>query len=117
MPDCSIALFSYGTLQEPEVQLANYGRLIEGEADALRGYVLAQLAIENPHVIAVSGKAVHTIARPTGDPADRIAGTVLSLTAPELEASDAYEDPEYTRVQVRLESGRTALVYVAKTQD
>lgn len=112
MNDRSIALFSYGTLQQPEVQLANYGRLVEGEADALPGYVLAQLEIENPHVVAVSGKAVHAIARQTGDPRDRVDGTVLLLTQAELQASDAYEVDAYRRVEARLESGRIAFVYV-----
>jgi hypothetical protein len=112
MDDRSIALFSYGTLQQPQVQLANYGRLIEGQADALPGYRLAQLAIEDPHVIALSGKGVHTIARYTGDPRDRVDGTVLLLTQAELETSDTYEVDAYRRVEARLESGRMAFVYV-----
>ena len=33
----TIRLLSYGTLQQREVQLANYGRELEGEADVLRG--------------------------------------------------------------------------------
>ena len=112
MDDRLIPLFSYGTLQQPEVQLANYGRLIEGQADGLPGYALAQLNIENPHVVALSGKAVHTIARPTGDPRDRVGGTVLLLTEAELEATDTYEVDAYQRVEARLESGRIAFVYV-----
>lgn len=114
MNDRSIALFSYGTLQQPEVQLANYGRLVEGQADALPGYVLTQLKIENPQVVALSGKAVHTIARQTNDPRDRIDGTVLFLTQAELEASDRYEVDAYRRVEATLESGRTAFVYVGE---
>ena len=31
-------LFSYGTLQQDEVQLATFGRLLEGRKDALPGY-------------------------------------------------------------------------------
>jgi len=31
----TVRLFSYGTLQQREVQLANYGRELEGAADAL----------------------------------------------------------------------------------
>lgn len=114
MDDRSIALFSYGTLQQPEVQHANYGRLIEGQADVLPGYVLAQLQIEDPHVVAVSGKATHTIARQTGNPRDRIDGTVLFLTQAELDASDKYEVEAYRRVEARLESGRIAFVYIGQ---
>jgi len=108
----TIALFSYGTLQDPKVQLATYGRLVGGNADSLAGYVLVKLVINDPHVISVSGKDVHTIARFTGDPTDRISGTVLQLTPAELVSSDDYEADAYARTEVTLKSGRTAFVYV-----
>ena len=108
-----IALFSYGTLQQREVQLANYGRELEGKPDALIGYRLEQLVIDDANVIEVSGKAVHTIARATGDAADRISGTVLELTEAELRSTDAYEAKAYSRIEVSIESGRNAFVYVA----
>jgi len=108
----TIALFSYGTLQDPKVQLATYGRLIDGEPDSLPGYVLVQLVIDDPYVISVSGKEVHTIARRTGDPANRVPGTILMLTPAELVSSDDYEAEGYARTEVTLESGRRAFVYV-----
>ena len=108
----TIALFSYGTLQDPKVQLATYGRLIDGEQDSLPGYVLVQLVIDDPYVISVSGKEVHTIARRTSDPADRVSGTILMLTPAELVSSDDYEAEGYARTEVTLESGRRAFVYV-----
>src|SRR5436305_1901143 len=105
-------LFSYGTLQQREVQLATYGRTLSGGGDTLAGYRLQPLAISNPHVIAISGKAVHTIACRTGDPADRIEGMLFELSEAELEATDAYEVDAYARAEVTLESGRTAWAYV-----
>jgi gamma-glutamylcyclotransferase (GGCT)/AIG2-like uncharacterized protein YtfP len=108
----SIALFSYGTLRQPEVQLANYGRLLDGQADALLGHRLIPVEITNPEVVRVSGKAVHTIAVASGDPADRIAGIVFLLSEAELAATDAYETESYARVEAMLESGRSAWVYV-----
>lgn len=108
-----IALFSYGTLQQPEVQLANYGRELEGRPDTLIGYRLEQLVIDDPNVVEVSGKAVHTIARATGDTAERITGTVFELSEAELRSTDAYETQAYSRIEVSLESGRIAFVYVA----
>jgi gamma-glutamylcyclotransferase (GGCT)/AIG2-like uncharacterized protein YtfP len=108
----TVALFSYGTLQQREVQLATYGRELEGAADVLAGYRLADLVIGDPHVVHVSGKAVHTIARATGNPADRISGIVFELTGAELAATDAYEVDSYSRLELRLASGRTAWVYV-----
>jgi hypothetical protein len=107
-----VLLFSYGTLQLPRVQMANYGRLLEGRPDALAGYVLRPLPIGDAEVVRVSGLAVHTIACRTGDPADRIAGTVFTLTRAELEATDAYEVDVYGRVEAILESGARALLYV-----
>lgn len=112
-----ISLFSYGTLQQRDVQLANYGRELSGLADTLTGYRLEPLAIRDPEVVRISGKAVHTIARASGDPADRISGTVFSLTEQELAATDAYEVAVYGRVEVTLESGRTAWVYVGPPFD
>ena len=108
----TVPLFSYGTLQLAEVQLATYGRLLDGAPDVLAGYRLAPIAIASPDVVAVSGLAVHTIARPTGDPADRVPGVVFQLTAEELAATDDYEGDAYARVEVRLASGASAFVYV-----
>jgi hypothetical protein len=105
------ALFSYGTLQQPEVQLANYGRELEGSADVLVGYRLAPLTISDASVLALSGKAVHWIARASGDPADRIAGMLFHLSDAELAASDAYEVADYSPVEAALESGSWAWVY------
>jgi gamma-glutamylcyclotransferase (GGCT)/AIG2-like uncharacterized protein YtfP len=107
-----IALFSYGTLQLPEVQRAKHGRLLDGEADALLGYRSVALEISDPEVVRISGKAVHTIARRTGDSADRVAGMVFQITEAELEATDAYETDAYARTEAELESGRVAWVYV-----
>ena len=107
------ALFSYGTLQLPAVQQATYGRLLDGEPDALVGYRLVELVIDDPAVVRLSGKTVHTIAEQSGDPADRVAGTLFELSEAELAASDRYEVDAYRRVEVTLESGRTAFAYVS----
>jgi gamma-glutamylcyclotransferase (GGCT)/AIG2-like uncharacterized protein YtfP len=110
-----VGLFSYGTLRQREVQLATYGRELEGTPDTLAGYRLASLIISDPDVVTLSGKPVHTIARATGNPADRITGMLFELSDAELEASDAYEVDAYRRVAVTLESGRDAWVYAAAT--
>lgn len=113
----SVRLFSYGTLQLSEVQVANYGRRLDGEPDALPGYRLVPIEIDDPDVVRISGKAVHTIACATGDTNDRVAGTAYLLTEAELAATDAYETDAYIRAEVTLESGRTALVYVGPPLD
>ena len=108
-----IPLFSYGTLRQESVQRATFGRRLEGRPDVLAGFALSPMAITDPHVIATSGSAVHTIARPSGNPADRIAGIVFTLAPAEIEAADRYEAGPIERIRVRLESGAEAFVYVA----
>jgi hypothetical protein len=110
--EAGVLLFSYGTLQMPQVQRATYGRLLEGRADVMIGYRLAPLTITDAKVVALSGAPVHMIACRTSDPADRIAGVVYTITAAELEATDDYEGDAYARIEVGLESGATAFVYI-----
>jgi gamma-glutamylcyclotransferase (GGCT)/AIG2-like uncharacterized protein YtfP len=107
-----IALFSYGTLRQRDVQLANYGRLLDEQADVLPGYRLIPVEITDPDVVRVSGKAVHTIAVASGDPADRVPGAIFALSEAELAVTDSYETDAYARIETTLESGRTAWVYV-----
>lgn len=109
-----VALFSYGTLQQREVQLGTFGRELTGTPDAMIGYRLVELIISDPRVVQLSGKGVHKIAVATGNPADRIDGTVFELTQAELDAGDRYEVDAYTRVEVMLESGRTGWAYVGR---
>ncbi|GAA4581489.1 gamma-glutamylcyclotransferase [Planotetraspora phitsanulokensis] len=111
-----ISLFSYGTLQDPAVQTANFGRLLEGRPDALPGYKSSIVQITDPEVLAVSGAAWHPIVTATGDPADQVQGTVFRITESELAAADEYEVSDYTRIRVTLLSGTHAWVYVEADQ-
>jgi hypothetical protein len=108
----TVRLFSYGTLQLRDVQIANYGRPLDGVADVLAGYRLVALTITDPEVVRISGKPVHTIAIETGDPDDRVPGLVFALTEAELAATDRYEVDAYGRAEVTLDSGTRAFVYV-----
>jgi gamma-glutamylcyclotransferase (GGCT)/AIG2-like uncharacterized protein YtfP len=110
--DRTVLLFSYGTLQLAEVQMAQFGRLLEGSDDAMPGYGLSQVEITDPEVIRKSGSRFHPIVTATGNPADEIAGKVFALNEAELAAADAYEVADYKRVLVTLRSGRAAWVYV-----
>jgi hypothetical protein len=112
MKKTEVALFSYGTLQLPDVQRATFGRLLDGPPDSLAGYRLEPLLITSPEAVALSGAEVHMIARRTGRPEDRISGRVFAITRAELEAADAYETDAYARVEVALVSGTRALVYL-----
>jgi gamma-glutamylcyclotransferase (GGCT)/AIG2-like uncharacterized protein YtfP len=110
--DLTVPLFSYGTLQLPGVQRATYGRLLEGRPDVMTGYRLVPLTITSPEVVALSGDPVHLIACRTGNPADRIHGVVYTITPAELEATDDYEGDAYARIELALESGARAVVYI-----
>jgi hypothetical protein len=105
-------LFSYGTLRQLNVQLAIFGRALEGRADVLAGYTISPLEITDAAVIATSGTAQHTIARESDNVRDELPGTVFRLTQAELAAADAYEVTDCKRVAVRLGSGIDAFVYV-----
>jgi hypothetical protein len=105
-------LFSYGTLQQENVQLATFGRRLEGVADALPGYASFLVEITDPQVLATSGERFHPIVRETGNPADGVPGTVFTITGAELAAADDYEVSDYRRVLVRLASALDAWVYV-----
>ena len=109
--EADVRLFVYGSLRDPNVQRALFGREVEGRCDALPGYQLGEVTIDDADAIAKSGSATHRIVRATGDPADRVEGQVLRLSAVELAAADAYETKDYARVAVRLESGIEAFVY------
>ena len=105
-------LFSYGTLQQRDVQLATFGRELHGTTDALLGFAQSMVRIEDAEVVKTSGKTNHPIVRHTGVADDRVVGTVFEITDEELANADKYEVSDYKRVAAPLASGRTAWVYV-----
>lgn len=107
-------LFAYGTLQTEPVQLSTFGRRLDGTVDALVGYRLKLIRIEDQDFVTASGTADHRNLEFTGDPADSVEGTVFKVTPSELEQSDAYEPDEYKRVLVQLRSGVKAWVYLRR---
>lgn len=110
-------LFSYGTLQQENVQLATFGRKLQGRPDALCGYRLDQIEILDAAVVATSGKTHHPMLVHTGLQADRVEGTVFLLTLQEIQQADAYEVAAYQRAQIMLDSGQNAWIYLdARTQ-
>ena len=106
-------LFSYGTLQQEEVQLSTFGRKLGGTRDVLIGYRRTVVEIDNPAFVTLSGTSQHKNVEFTGSAIDEVAGTVLSLTKAELAKADDYEaGADYHRVPVELKSGAKAWVYL-----
>jgi gamma-glutamylcyclotransferase (GGCT)/AIG2-like uncharacterized protein YtfP len=110
--NATIHLFSYGTLQLESVQMSNFGRLLDGQDDAMLGYRREMLEITDPEVIRTSGERFHPVISPSDNLEDEVPGKVFLITAAELEAADRYEVSDYKRVNVRLKSGISAWVYV-----
>ena len=106
-------LFAYGTLQQEAVQLATFGRKLEGKADAVCSYSLRMIHVADADFVAASGTANHRNLEFTGDPADVVEGTAFIVTSTELQQADAYEPTGYTRHLVQLRSGLTAWVYLS----
>ena len=107
------SLFSYGTLQLDRVQLSTFGRLLQGHGDELLGAEPSLVRIEDPHVVAETGKTHHANVVFNGRSDSRVSGTVFEVSDAELESADQYEQrAAYTRVAVILASGTQAWVYV-----
>lgn len=106
-------LFSYGTLQKAEVQLAVFGRRLEGQPDSLFGYILKTIQIEDEEFARKHGAQQRNL-HFTGINSDTVEGTVLRMTKKELELADGYEPAEYQRVLIKLNSGLDAWVYLVR---
>lgn len=105
-------LFSYGTLRLPEVQMALFGRLIDGEEDAMTGWSQRMIEMTDPEVIAKSGMRWHPLVEPSDNPDDAVTGMAFTITDADLASADAYE-VDYRRLSVTLRSGRQAWFYGA----
>lgn len=103
-------LFSYGTLQQKDVQVSLFGRVLAGSTDTLPGFRLSVLKVSDEEFARTSGKSEHAVVAP--DPTGAVFGAAFELTEQELANADRYEPVEYTRVLAKLESGRQAWVYV-----
>lgn len=110
--DATENLFSYGTLQKEEVQLATFGRRLPGRPETLIGYILKVIQIRDEDFAGKNGAQQHNL-HFTGIDSDGVNGMVFSVTKSELELADSYEPAEYKRVRVKLSSGLDAWVYLS----
>src|SRR5688500_11277738 len=115
-PEETQHLFAYGTLQTEAVQVAIFGRKLEGKPDVLIGYRLTMMPTQDQNFAASSGATHHRTLKLTGSPSDLVEGTVFNVTKKDLEQADAYEPFDYKRVLVQLNSGTQASVYLKVDQ-
>ena len=113
---CAVAMpliFSYGTLQEGPVQLATFGRLLQGERDHLVGFELSDVEIDDPGLATTRGGTHYANLTYSGRKDSRVKGMVFEITEAELTAADEYEKrAHYQRRPEKLASGRLAWTYV-----
>jgi hypothetical protein len=110
-------LFSYGSLQQEEVQLSTFGRKLAGEKDLLIGYEPSLVKIADPEVAKRLKKLHHDNVSKTGDDWSNVQGTVFEVSDAELLKSDVFEAQfGYKRVTVPLASEKEAWVYVYEGQ-
>ena len=109
-------LFSYGTLRFENVQLATFGRALSGKPDALAGYRVVAVEIQDQDFIAKNGAGPQNNLEYTGNASGTVEGVALELTREELEQADAYEPAEYKRKLVQLRSGVSAWVYLSNSE-
>lgn len=97
-------LFSYGTLQDSDIQKELFHRQLLGCPDLLLGFELSHTKAygKYPNI----SKATNL--------SSNVTGMVYEILPSELERVDAYEGEAYTRVLVKLRSGKKAWVYLAK---
>lgn len=102
-PEIFENLFTYGTLRDEPVQLAHFGRKLDGVKETLAGYVRGTVTIDG---------ILYPILRRADNADNTVEGIVFQLTPRELANADAYEGPTYKRVLVDLVSGTRAWAYI-----
>ena len=106
-------IFSYGTLQQREVQLSTFGRLLQGRKDELVGFEASLVQIEDSELAKTIGRTHHDNVTFNGRNDSRVSDTVFEISDAELADADRYEERAvYKRIRTTLASGTEAWVYV-----
>lgn len=101
-------LFTYGSLQNDDIQEDLFGRTLQGTPEILVGYVVKEIQIEEEF-----GLVKYPILVETNKPEDTINGIVYTISTKELHQTDLYEGLHYRRVEVHLQSEQKAWAYSA----
>jgi len=96
-------LFSYGTLQQHDVQLSTFGRTLVGHPDSLPSFQVDEVKVDG----------IHANLKRSEQAGDGVAGTRFEVTDDELARADEFEAQfSYRRTAVTLASGISAWVYI-----
>jgi gamma-glutamylcyclotransferase (GGCT)/AIG2-like uncharacterized protein YtfP len=100
-------LFTYGTLQQENIQLTVFSRTLSGFNDHLFGYKLSAEKVAGAYPLIQS----------SDKPTDFVTGQVYMCTNKEILEADKYEGPAYKRIKVLLNSGKNAWVYISNSEE
>lgn len=95
-------LFSYGTLQDLQVQEQIFGRLLKGKRDSALGFKKMENAVYGRYPLVIN----------TNNPEDKVAGMAYEMDQADLKKADIYETSAYKRQKFPLESGDEAWIYI-----
>jgi hypothetical protein len=79
-----LLLFSYGSLQKKDIQIANFGRELTGREDAVHGYRRHSTAVTDPGIAALIGESHYATLERSSSPEDTVTGMVFEITDEEL---------------------------------
>ena len=99
-------LFTYGTLQDHQVQEYIFGRTLNGLSDAILGFKKMENAVYDRYPLVLQ----------TNNLSDKVDGRVYVVTESDLKKADIYETSAYKREKFALESGGEAWVYVENSK-
>lgn len=99
-------LFTYGTLQDPQVQEYIFGRTLNGTPDALLGFKKMENAVYGRYPLVIQTKKME----------DKVEGTRYEVSEIDLKKADIYETSIYKREKFPMESGSSAWVYIENSK-
>lgn len=106
-------LFSYGTLQKETVHVELFKRILQATEETHKGYKVVTIEVRDKVSLAKGKGRYQQTALATANEADENKGTVFEITKEELAVTDSYEPDNYTRIKVKLQSGKEAWLYIA----
>ncbi|MBO0323829.1 gamma-glutamylcyclotransferase [Muricauda sp. CAU 1633] len=99
-------LFTYGTLQDLQVQEYIFGRILDGKPDFLSGFKRFENAVYGRYPLVLH----------TENEEDKVEGMVYKVSIADLKKADIYETSAYKREKFHLESGTVAWVYIENSK-
>lgn len=99
-------LFTYGTLQDIQVQEYIFGRTLNGVTDIVLGFRKMENAVYGRYPLVLQTEKLE----------DEVEGKVYEVTEIELKKADIYETSAYKRKKFQLKSGNVAWIYVENSK-